>query len=35
MLEHPDYPALVAGQTLLIEEINSGATGLPVLTQLL
>lgn len=35
MLEHPDYQALVAGQARIIEEINSGAVGLPLLTALL
>ncbi|HEX5540920.1 MAG TPA: ATP-binding protein [Micromonospora sp.] len=35
MLQGPDYPALIAGQTLIIEMVNSGDTGLPVLNQLL
>lgn len=35
MPERPDYAALIAGHTVVIEMINSGDTGLPVLTQLL
>ncbi|HEX5596111.1 MAG TPA: PAS domain-containing sensor histidine kinase [Micromonosporaceae bacterium] len=35
MLPRPDYAALIAGQTLVIEMINSGEAGLPVLNQLL
>ncbi|MBO4209361.1 sensor histidine kinase [Micromonospora echinofusca] len=35
MPERPDYAALLAGHTVVIEMINSGDAGLPVLTQLL
>ncbi|SCL15588.1 ATP-binding protein [Micromonospora inyonensis] len=35
MPERPDYAALIAGHTVVVERINSGDTGLPVLTQLL
>ncbi|RKN46258.1 ATP-binding protein [Micromonospora endolithica] len=35
MADRIDFPALVAGHTVVIEMINSGDTGLPVLTQLL
>ncbi|XTZ13261.1 ATP-binding protein [Micromonospora echinospora] len=35
MPERPDYAALVAGHTVVVERINSGDSGLPVLTQLL
>ncbi|MEV1142706.1 PAS domain-containing sensor histidine kinase [Micromonospora sp. NPDC049799] len=35
MPERIDFPALVAGHTVVIEMINSGDTGLPVLNQLL
>ncbi|MEV6811199.1 PAS domain-containing sensor histidine kinase, partial [Micromonospora sp. NPDC051296] len=35
MPERTDYAALIAGHTVVIEMINSGDAGLPVLTQLL
>ncbi|MFF4877462.1 ATP-binding protein [Micromonospora sp. NPDC000668] len=35
MPERIDFPALIAGHTIVIEMINSGDAGLPVLTQLL
>ncbi|SIN26978.1 PAS domain-containing sensor histidine kinase [Micromonospora cremea] len=35
MPERIDFPALIAGHTVVIEMINSGDAGLPVLTQLL
>lgn len=35
MPECPDYPALIAGHTDVIEMINSGGSGLPVLDRLL
>ncbi|MFD2766365.1 PAS domain-containing sensor histidine kinase [Micromonospora eburnea] len=35
MPERTDYPALIAGHTGVITLINSGASGLPVLTRLL
>ncbi|MBM0278899.1 PAS domain-containing sensor histidine kinase [Micromonospora tarensis] len=35
MPERIDFPALLAGHTVVIEMINSGDAGLPVLTQLL
>ncbi|QGN46239.1 PAS domain-containing protein [Micromonospora sp. WMMC415] len=35
MPERTDLPALIAGHTVVIEMINSGDAGLPVLTQLL
>ncbi|WBB78395.1 ATP-binding protein [Micromonospora sp. WMMD882] len=35
MPERPDYAALIAGHTVVLEMINSGGAGLPVLTQLL
>lgn len=35
MLDRPDFAALVAGQTAVLEMINSGADRLPVLNQLL
>jgi two-component system phosphate regulon sensor histidine kinase PhoR len=35
MPERPDYPALIAGHTSVIDEINSGDSGLPVLDHLL
>ncbi|MET7667843.1 PAS domain-containing sensor histidine kinase [Micromonospora luteifusca] len=35
MLERIDFPALLAGHSIVIEMINSGEAGLPVLTQLL
>lgn len=35
MPERPDHAALVAGHTVVIEMINSGDSGLPVLNQLL
>ncbi|MGN9775165.1 ATP-binding protein [Micromonospora sp. H33] len=35
MPERTDFPALIAGHTVVIEMINCGDSGLPVLTQLL
>ena len=35
MPERPDYPLLIAGHTSVIEMINSGEVGLPVLNRLL
>ncbi|WP_341718175.1 ATP-binding protein [Micromonospora sp. FIMYZ51] len=35
MPDRTDYPALIAGHTVIIEMINSGDAGLPVLNQLL
>ncbi|MEV4754059.1 ATP-binding protein [Micromonospora sp. NPDC049559] len=35
MPERPDYAALIAGHTVIIEMINSGDSGLPVLNHLL
>ena len=35
MPDRPDYPALIAGHTVVIEMINSGDAGLPVLGHLL
>ncbi|GAA2023197.1 hypothetical protein GCM10009779_03850 [Polymorphospora rubra] len=35
MPERPDYAALIAGQTVVIEMTNSGEAGIPVLTHLL
>nr|MDT0659825.1 ATP-binding protein [Micromonospora sp. DSM 115978] len=35
MPERPDYPALIAGHTSVIDEINSGEAGLAVLDHLL
>jgi nitrogen-specific signal transduction histidine kinase len=35
MPDHPDYTALIAGHTVVIEMINSGDSGLPVLGHLL
>ncbi|SCL39047.1 His Kinase A (phospho-acceptor) domain-containing protein [Micromonospora pallida] len=35
MPERPDYAALIAGHNAVVERMNSGYTGLPVLTQLL
>ncbi|RIV34380.1 PAS domain-containing sensor histidine kinase [Micromonospora radicis] len=35
MADRTDYSALIAGNTVIIEMINSGDAGLPVLTQLL
>ncbi|ROT33708.1 PAS domain-containing sensor histidine kinase [Micromonospora sp. HM5-17] len=35
MPEHPDYPALVAGCTAVLEAINSGEQGLSILDRLL
>jgi signal transduction histidine kinase len=35
MPDRPDYPALIAGHTVVIDMINSGDAGLPVLSHLL
>lgn len=35
MPEHPDYPALIAGYTAVLEAVNSGEAGLAVLDRLL
>jgi nitrogen-specific signal transduction histidine kinase len=35
MPERPDYPALIAGETVVLEMINSGDAGLPVLDHML
>ncbi|MEE6258356.1 sensor histidine kinase [Plantactinospora sonchi] len=35
MPEHPDYSALLAGQLTVLEAVNSGEVGLPILDRLL